>query len=47
MRLYVSAPVSEIDSGWKGMIKNILAASLVILAISAAVVLDFSKRLSG
>lgn len=46
MRLYVTAPVSEIDSGWKGMIKNILVASLVILAISAAVVLDYSKSIT-
>ena len=46
MRLYVAAPVSEIDSGWKGMIKNILLAALVILAVSCIVTLRFSGRLT-
>ncbi len=46
MLLYVSAPISEIDSGWKGMIGNTLIASLVILAISTAVMLRFSSRLT-
>lgn len=46
MRLYVAAPVSEIDSGWKGMIWNILIAALVILAVSCVVTLRFSGRLT-
>ncbi len=46
MRLYVAAPVSEIDSGWKKMIKNILLAALVILAVSCMVTLRFSSRLT-
>lgn len=46
MRLYVSAPVSEIDSAWQGMIWNTLLASLVILAVSTVVMLRFSGRLT-
>lgn len=46
MSLYVTAPESEIDSGWKGMILNILMASLVILAISVLVMLRFSGRIT-
>lgn len=46
MRLYVAAPVSEIDSGWKGMIWNSLIAALVILAVSCVVTLRFSGRLT-
>lgn len=46
MRLYVTAPVSEIDSGWKGMIENVFLASLMILTFCAAVVLDYSKSIT-
>ena len=46
MRLYVAAPVSEIDSGWKGMIWNVLIAALVILVVSCVVSLRFSNRLT-
>jgi HAMP domain-containing protein len=46
MRLYVAAPVSEIDSGWRGMIWNILIAALVVLAISCIVALRFSGHLT-
>ena len=46
MRLYVAAPVSEIDSGWKNMIWNILLASLVILAVTCVVALRFSGHLT-
>ena len=46
MRLYVTAPVSEIDSGWKGMIENVFLASLMILTVCAAVVLDYSKSIT-
>lgn len=46
MRLYVAAPVSEIDRGWKSMFWNILIASLVILAVSCIVMLRFSDRLT-
>ena len=46
MRLYVTAPVSEIDRGWKGMIWNILLASFVIVAVTVIVMLRFSNRLT-
>ena len=46
MRLYVSAPVSEINSGWKSMIGNILIASLAILAVSGIAMLRFMGRLT-
>ena len=46
MRLYVAAPEAEIDSGWKGMIWNILIVSLVILAVSSVVMLRFTGRLT-
>ena len=46
MRLYVCAPVSEINSGWTGMIKNILIALLVILAISIVAMMRFTGRIT-
>ena len=46
MRLYVAAPVSEIDSGWKRMIWNNLLAALLILAVSCVVALRFSGHLT-
>ena len=46
MRLYVAAPVSEIDSRWMSMIWNILIAALVLLAVSCAVTLRFASRLT-
>ena len=42
MRLYVCAPVSEINSGWKGMIWNILVALLTILAIAMIATMRFA-----
>ena len=42
MRLYVTAPVSEIDSAWMNTIRNTLVASLVILAVSSCIMLRFS-----
>lgn len=47
MRLYVAAPESEIDSGWMGMIRNILLASVGILAVSGIVMLRFTNRLTN
>lgn len=46
MQLYVAAPVSEINSGWKGMIWNILLAAIIILAVSSAVMQRFSDRIT-
>ena len=46
MQLYVTAPESEINRGWEGMIWNMLIASLVILAISSLVILGFTSRLT-
>ena len=33
MRLYVSAPVSEINKSWQDMVRNILIAALIVLVI--------------
>ncbi len=46
MRLYVCVPVSEINSGWQGMIKNIIVAALFILIIIIVVMMQFSKRIT-
>lgn len=46
MQIYVAAPVTEIDSGWRGMILNILLAALVIIAISVVVMMRFSERIT-
>lgn len=46
MRLYVCAPVDEINSGWTGMIRNILFALLIILAISIIGMMRFTGRLT-
>ena len=46
MRLYVCAPVSEINSGWTGMIRNILIALLAILAISMIAMRRFTGRIT-
>ncbi len=46
MRLYVTAPESEINKGWESMILNMLIASLVILVISSLVILGFTGRLT-
>ena len=46
MRLYVCAPVSEINSGWRGMIRNILVALLVILAIAIIATMRFTGRIT-
>ena len=44
MRLYVCAPVSEINSGWISMIGKILAALLVILVISILAMMRFTDH---
>ena len=46
MRLYVCAPVSEINSGWKGMIRIILIALLMILAIAILAMMRFTGRIT-
>lgn len=46
MRLYVSAPVSEIDRGWQTMIKNILVASVAILLGVIYIVMRFSDHIT-
>ena len=44
MRLYVCAPVSEINSGWTGMIGKMLVALLVILLISILAMMRFTDH---
>ena len=46
MRLYVCAPMSEINSGWTGMIRNILVALLAILAISIIAMIRFTGSIT-
>jgi diguanylate cyclase (GGDEF)-like protein len=46
MRLYVTAPKSEIDSRWKGMICNISIVSLMIMVFSAIVMFRFTGCLT-
>ena len=46
MRLYVAAPLSEINSRWFGMIWKILIASLVILVIVCFVMMNFASHLT-
>ena len=46
MRLYVCAPVSEINSGWTSMIGYILIALLVILTISIIATMRFTSRIT-
>ena len=46
MRLYVTAPVSEIDGRWWGILVNMLIASLLILLAAAWVMMRFSNRLT-
>ena len=46
MRLYVAAPVSEINSGWEGLIRNLLFASLVILLVVGVAMMRFAGRLT-
>lgn len=46
MQLYVTAPVSEINSAWTRMIWYILAAAFVLLAITVIVMLRSTGRLT-
>lgn len=46
MRLYVSAPVSEIDSGWQVMIKNIFFATVVVLLVGIYVMMHFAGNIT-
>ena len=46
MQLYVCAPVSEINSGWAGMIRNIFLALLLILLIAVFATMRFTGRIT-
>ena len=46
MRLYVCAPVSEINSGWRGMVKNVLFALFAILTISIVATMSLTGHLT-
>ena len=46
MRIYVCAPVSEINSGWTGMIRNDLIALFAILALSIIAMMRFTGRIT-
>ena len=46
MRLYVTVPVSEINSGWHDMIWDIMIASLILLALIIIVVLRFAGHIT-
>ena len=46
MRLYVCAPVPEINSGWTGMIRNVLFALLIILAVSIIAMMRFAGHIT-
>ncbi|MER2152232.1 MAG: diguanylate cyclase [Candidatus Limivicinus sp.] len=46
MQLYVSAPVSEIDRGWTGMMRTMLVASLLILLVVVFVTMRFSDHIT-
>ena len=46
MRLYVCAPVSEIDSGWHAMIWNTLIASIIILVVAIIITMRFVDRIT-
>ena len=46
MRLYVCAPVSEINSGWTSMIRLILIVLLIILSIAILAMLRFTGRIT-
>ena len=46
MRLYVCAPVSEINSGWTNMIRNIFFALLLILLIAVLAMMRFTGRIT-
>ncbi|MER2183783.1 MAG: cache domain-containing protein, partial [Clostridia bacterium] len=46
MRLYVCAPVSEINSGWTNMIRIILLALLAILVIAIIAMLRLTGRMT-
>ena len=46
MRLYVAAPVSEINRGWEGMVWNIVLASLIILVATVVIMMRFASHLT-
>lgn len=46
MRLYVSVPLSEINSWWRSLVRNILLASIVVLVIVSLLMMRFTERLT-
>lgn len=46
MRLYVSAPVAEIDRGWQNLVKNTLIAAIIVLAVVVLMVMRFAQRIT-
>ena len=46
MRLYVAAPLSEIDKSWHSMVWHILIAALIILLIVNFISMSFANRLT-
>lgn len=46
MRLYVTVPVSEINSGWLRMVVIVIAASLVILALVIVFTLHYTGKVT-
>ncbi|SHK50851.1 diguanylate cyclase (GGDEF) domain-containing protein [Selenomonas ruminantium] len=46
MQLYVTVPLSEINSGWQTMVRRILFASLVILLIVSLIMMRFGERIT-
>ncbi len=46
MKLYVTVPVSEINSGWQSLIWKMLLASLALLAIVSLVMMRFTSHIT-
>ena len=46
MRLNVTVPVAEINSGWQNLIYEILAVSVILLVIFIAVTMRFTRRIT-
>ncbi len=46
MRLFVTVPESEIDSGWQALIERIMIASLIQLALVIFITMHFSSHLT-
>ena len=46
MKLYVTAPVSEIDRGWQSLVKNTLIAAAIVLGLVVLLVMRFAERIT-